>query len=209
MSYSEFTLASVKKAFQLTIIEKAGIFASLPAQKCSPYLAETLEYNTPLALASNTEKARSELIITPILLEARKQLSAFNFFSGVKFDIDETQGLNGFCDYIISGAEEKLFIAAPVLMMVEAKNENIMSGLGQCIAEMIAAQIFNKQENNLELPIYGTVTTGTNWQFLKLTAQCVEIDLSEYYLHDIGKILGFMAQSLPSAMITNLFNERK
>jgi hypothetical protein len=168
-----------------------------------------LEYNTPLALASNTEKARSELIITPILLEARKQLSAFNFFSGVKFDIDETQGLNGFCDYIISGAEEKLFIAAPVLMMVEAKNENIMSGLGQCIAEMIAAQIFNKQENNLELPIYGTVTTGTNWQFLKLTAQCVEIDLSEYYLHDIGKILGFMAQSLPSAMITNLFNERK
>lgn len=204
MSYSEFTLASVKKAFQLTIIEKAGLFSDLPSQACSQYLAEILEYNTPLALASNSEKARSELIITPILLEARKQLTQFNFFSGVKFDVDETQGLNGFCDYIISHAEEKLFIAAPIMMLVEAKNENIMSGLGQCIAEMIAAQLFNTKENNPTESIYGAVTTGTNWQFLRLTNTSVEIDLNEYYLRDIEKILGFFAQSIKTTVITNL-----
>lgn len=196
MAYSEFTLASVKKTFQLTIIEKAGLFSAIEPLPCSAYLAETLEYNIPFALASNTEKARSELIISPILLEISKRYPKFNFFSGVKFDIDEAQGLSGFCDYIISDAEEKLFISAPVLMLVEAKNENIFNGLGQCIAEMFAAQLFNAKENNSSIPVYGIVTTGTNWKFLKLHNQCVEIDLNEYYLSDIDKILGFIAHSL-------------
>lgn len=195
MSYSEFTLSSVKKTFQLTTIEKAGLFAK-NTLTCSEHLAETLKYNTPLALASNSEKARSELIITPILLEVRKQQTQFNFFSGIKFDVDEAQGLNGFCDYIISHAEEKLFIAAPVIMLVEAKNENIMNGLGQCIAEMVAAQLFNQREENQTKSIYGIVTTGTNWQFLKLTDNCVEIDLNEYYLSDIEQILGFISYSV-------------
>ncbi len=197
MPYSEFTLASVKKTFQLVMIEKAGLFATTKLI-CSDYLTETLNYNTPLALASNSEKARSELIITPILLDVSKQLIQFKFFSGIKFDVDETQGLNGFCDYIISHAEEKLFITAPVIMLVEAKNENIMSGLGQCIAEMVAAQLFNTQENNKVESIYGIVTTGTNWKFLKLTDKCVEIDLNEYYLSDIDKILGFISHSINS-----------
>jgi hypothetical protein len=100
--------------------------------------------------------------------------------------------LAGFCDFIISRSEEMLFITAPVVMLVEAKNDNIKSGLGQCIAEMIAAQIFNNQENNAITSIFGVVTTGTNWQFLKLTDKTVEIDLTEYYLHDIEKIIGFL-----------------
>jgi hypothetical protein len=34
MSYSEFTLDKVRKAFDLTIIDKVNIFASIPEIKC-------------------------------------------------------------------------------------------------------------------------------------------------------------------------------
>lgn len=198
MAYSDFSsLAKVKKAFDLVIDEKSDIFVAVPALKPSEFLAETLRYNLPLALASNSEKARSELLIMPILLEVRKQLNGcFSLFSGVDFTVDETQGLNGYCDYILSDGQEQLFIAAPALMLVEAKNENLKGGLGQCLAEMVAAQIFNQREGNTIPTIYGAVTTGTNWLFLRLTGQTVEIDLTEYYLVQIDQILGILASGI-------------
>jgi hypothetical protein len=198
MAYSDFTsLIKVKKAFDLIIAEKSGIFAEVPAIKSSEFLTETLRYNVPLALASNSEKARSELIIMPVLLEVRRQSnSRFSLFSGVDFTVDESKGLNGYCDYIFSSAQEQLFIAAPAMMLVEAKNENLKGGLGQCIAEMVAAQIFNEREGNLAPAIYGAVTSGTNWMFLRLAGQTVEIDLNEYYLVQIDQILGILASGV-------------
>jgi hypothetical protein len=193
MSYRQFTLATVKKTFDLTTSEEANIFANIPILKCSDYLADTLQYNIPLALGSNTEKARSEMIIAPILIEIRKQLNAsFNLFSGVEFEVESKQGLTGYCDFILSRSPEKLFVATPVIMLVEAKNENIKGGLGQCVAEMVAAQIFNQREQNPITTIYGVVTTGTIWKFLRLTDHQVEIDLTEYYLSEIDQILGIL-----------------
>ncbi|MCK5522382.1 MAG: hypothetical protein KAI83_04535 [Thiomargarita sp.] len=197
MSYSQFTLATVKKTFNLTTSEETDIFANISKIQCSEYLAEMLQYNVPLALASNTEKARSEMIITPILIEVRKQLNAgFNLFSGIEFDVESEKGLTGYCDFILSHSPEKLFVAAPVIMLVEAKNENIKGGLGQCIAEMIAAQIFNEREGNEISTIYGAVTIGTIWQFLKLTDKGIEIDLNEYYLTEIDQILGILVNAI-------------
>lgn len=194
MSYSEFTLDKVRKAFDLTIIDKVDIFASIPEIECSALLTEVLRENVPLALASNTEKSRSEMIITPILIAARKYLNnQISLFSGIDFTVDTAQGLNGNCDFIISRSPELLILNAPVVTIVEAKKENINAGLGQCVAEMIAARIFNQREGNDISTIYGTVTTGTNWKFLKLINQVVEIDLTDYYINNIGKILGILS----------------
>lgn len=194
MSYSEFTLDKVRKAFDLTIIDKVDIFASIPEIECSALLTEVLRENVPLALASNTEKSRSEMIITPILIAARKYLNnQISLFSGIDFTVDTAQGLNGNCDFIISRSPELLILNAPVITVVEAKKENINAGLGQCVAEMIAARIFNQREGNDISTIYGTVTTGTNWKFLKLINQVVEIDLTDYYINNIGKILGILS----------------
>jgi len=199
MSYRQFTLATVKKNFDLTTSEEANMFAEVPAIKCSDLLAETLQYNVPLALASNTEKARSEMIISPILIEIRKQLKAcFNLFSGVEFDVAPEKGLTGYCDFILSRSLEKLFVAAPVVMLVEAKNENLQNGLGQCIAEMVAAQLFNQQEQNPITTIYGVITTGSIWKFLRLTNRQVEIDLNEYYLSEIDRIWGILSAGIQS-----------
>ncbi len=80
--------------------------------------------------------------------------------------------------------------------MVEAKNDNIKSGLGQCVAEMSAAKLFNEREENRISIIYGAVTTGDHWKFLKLKTQTVYIDLKEYYINDAGKILAILLNAI-------------
>lgn len=199
MAYSDFSLAKVSKTFELKVLDRLNMFSDIPELESSSFLEETLLYTVPLAISSNTEKARSEMIIAPILIELRKQLnSEISFFSGIDFTIDAEKGLNGNCDFLISRSPELLIVTAPVVIIVEAKKENINGGLGQCVAEMLAARIFNEREGNQISTIYGAVTSGTNWRFLKLKEQVIEIDLTEYYLRDVNKILGILASVINS-----------
>lgn len=202
MAYSDFRIATVKQRFQLIIDEDVDLFSQVPSVPVSAWLTETLQETLSLALAINTEKVRSELLIAPILVELRKQTGrTTSLFSGVDFSVDEAQGLNGVCDYIISRSPEQLFISAPVLIIFEAKNENIKGGFPQCIAAMIAAQRFNERENNSIPVIHGVVTTGTNWRFLQLEANTVKIDDREYYIDNVERIMGILTSitSLPVA----------
>ncbi|NET01216.1 MAG: hypothetical protein F6K61_11710 [Sphaerospermopsis sp. SIO1G1] len=199
MSYSDFTLETVKKNLHLNIATRDNIFAEVKPLSVSDYLQQTLDYNVPFALASNTEKSRSEMIIAPILLELTKnQSQEISLFSGVEFNIDSSQGLSGNCDFIISRSPEFLLINAPVIIIVEAKKENIKGGLGQCIAEMYAAKLFNEREENEIKEIYGVVTTGEIWKFLKLSDAKLQIDLAEYFLNDIAKIMGILTSAVNS-----------
>jgi hypothetical protein len=194
MSYSEFTLESVQIAFDLTIAERANLLDDTAIAKSSEFLKELLKEFAPLALAMNTEKARSELIIAPILVEVRKKyLDKASLFSGVELNIDRNSGLNGICDFLLSRSPSQLMLKAPVVVVVEAKKENINGALGQCIAEMWAAKLFNQQHQN-DIPIiYGAATTGNDWKFLRLCDRFVEIDLTEYQLSNIDKILGILS----------------
>ncbi len=162
MSYSDFTLTKAKQEFGLTTLEKRDIFADVLELASSSLLAEILNYNLPIALGSNSEKARSEMIIAPILVDLRRQLNEqINLFSGVDFTVDETKGLNGVCDFIITKSPEILIVTAPVITIIEAKKENINAGLGQCAAAMVASQIFNQRSESEIKTIYGAVTTGS------------------------------------------------
>ena len=202
MPYSDFSLEKVKRTFQLTTSETVDLFGDVPELQCSALLTEILRYNVPLALASNSEKARSEMIISPILIDLRRQLKErINLFSGIDFDVDSERGLNGICDFIISYSPEILFVSAPVITLVEAKKENITAGLGQCVAEMLAARIFNERTGNEVSTIYGAVTTGSIWKFMKLEGSVISIDLTEYYLKDVNKILGILAMGAVSQSI--------
>lgn len=197
MSYRDFTLETVKKNLHLNISSREDIFSEVAPLPVSEYLQETLAYNVPFALASNTEKSRSEMIITPILLELTKKFAnQISLFSGVEFNIEPSQGLNGNCDFLISLSPEFLLINTPVIMVVEAKKENIKGGLGECIAQMYAARLFNEREGNEITEIYGVVTTGEIWKFLRLSGELVQIDLAEYFLNDVNKILGILASGV-------------
>ncbi len=199
MSYSQFTLETVEQVFGLSIIEKLDIFATVSEVSISNFLTQCLQYNTPLALEIATEKARSEMIITPILIELKQQFeSKISLFSGREFNVDSQQRLIGYCDFLISKSPSQLLIKSPIAVIVKAKNDNIQSGLGQCIAEMVAAQIFNQRQNNSHPTIYGSVTTGTNWKFMRLLDTIVEIDPNEYFLNHIGKLMGILRSFIES-----------
>lgn len=194
MSYRDFTIQQIQKDFQLKILHIPGLFDQMTAKPISAHLTETLRENVPLALSINTEKARSELIIAPILVELRKQFDhRISLFSGVEFNVDKDQGLNGYCDFIVSLSPEQLFLQTPILSLVEAKNENIMSGLGQCMAEMVAAKLYNEQEGHDKHHVYGVVTSGNLWKFLKLKDQVVSFDLDDYGIKEVGKIIGILS----------------
>uniref|UniRef100_UPI004055E3D5 hypothetical protein n=1 Tax=Candidatus Electronema sp. TaxID=2698783 RepID=UPI004055E3D5 len=197
MAYSDFTLKKVKAEFQLKTVESVSLFDEVPEAEISSYLAATLARNVQLALSINTEKARSELIIINILVEAKEMLAeSISLFSGIDFTVDRERGLSGFCDYILSQSAEQLYLDVPVMAVVEAKNEDIIAGLGQCIAEMYAAKLYNEKENRHLPCIYGAVTTGDEWKFLKLAEDTVFIDKPSYYISSIGKIMGILAHML-------------
>ena len=191
MAYSDFDLKTVQDCFQLELVEDRDLFSHLDPVKLSDLLATLLRQNVPLALAMNTEKARSELIIINLLLELKRH-HPISLFSGLDFNVDRNQGLNGFCDFIISQSTEQFFLKAPVITAVEAKNENIVAGLGQCLAEMVAARLFNEQAQNEIETIYGVVTTGQVWKFLKLQDNLASIDREDYYIKEPQKIAGIL-----------------
>ncbi len=111
-------------------------------------------------------------------------------FSGTDFSIDVESGLNGICDFLLTRSSNELIIEAPAIILIEAKKGELNAGWGQCAAEMVAAQKFNRAGGQEVSTIYGSVTTGTQWQFLKLTGQDLTIDVTEYSLNPIDRILG-------------------
>ena len=194
MAYSNFTLESVVTTFQLKKVESVGIFAEMEPMVPSDHLTTSLSLNVPLAIAIGTEKARSELIVADILVELREHFDRhISLFSGIDFSVDIESGLTGVCDFLISLSPTQFFLEAPIITLVEAKNAETKLGLGQCVAEMVAAQRFNHEKENNISSIYGATTTGTEWQFLKLEGQKLHIDMTDYQIAQCDKILDILS----------------
>lgn len=197
MAYSDFSLEGAVQTFELKYSEVADLFGKEPNLECSQLLAETLKRSVPLGLASNTQKSRAEMITAPILIELREQLqNRISLFSGIDFNVDSEKGLDGSCDFLIGNSSGLLLVVAPVIIIVEAKPENLNSELGQCVAEMLVATIFNERQGNDISAIYGAVTSGITWKFIQLKNQEIEIDLTQYYLTEVNKILGILASAI-------------
>jgi hypothetical protein len=193
MAYSDFTLARVKAEFGVTVVEGVDLFVGVEPIEASAYLKEGLKRCERFVTLVNTEKVRSEFLIAPVLGEVLEQSNqAASLFSGTEFNVESDKGLVGFCDFILSQSAEQVDIIAPVVTIVEAKNESIRSGLGQCIAEMVAAQLFNQQRGKPISKVYGAVTTGSLWRFITLEETVAHIDKPEYFIGDIDRILGIL-----------------
>ena len=204
MPYADFTLDAVRRTFSITIRQQL-LFPNLVTHIVPDWLHVTLEKGLPIALGS--EKARSEFIIAPILLTVRDEnQNRIAIYSGQRLDSDPSVGLVGECDFILTNAPALPIIQAPIISIVEAKKNDIESGLGQCAAQMVGAQRVNQREGTGIDTVYGCVTTGETWQFLRLAATTLTIDSERYYINELGRILAvlqtivdFYPQMVPSA----------
>ena len=195
MPFNDFTIGKIQEDFGLEFIEDQDLFSQIKEIEISSILIEELEFKVPIALAINTEKARSELIISDILIEVKRILkNRISLFSGINFDVDREKNLTGYCDFIISKSPEQFFLKSPIITIVEAKNEKIPLGIGQCIAEMIGAKLFNEKSSNPIKTIYGAVTTGNIWKFLKYEDKNIYVDKKEYHINFPGKIVGILVE---------------
>ncbi len=194
MAYSEFTLETAQKTFQLDTVRSLGLFSEIEPVEPSTYLTMGLARKASLATAIGTEKARSELIVVDVLVDLLEHFDhSISLFSGIDFSVDAEKGLTGVCDFLVSLSPEQFYLESPIIVLVEAKNLDLKLGIGQCVAEMLAAQRFNAEREN-DIPcIYGASTTGIDWQFLKLEKKRLHIDMSTYTIERCDRILGILS----------------
>jgi hypothetical protein len=193
MAFSDFDLRTAVHKFGLTEDQSTDLFVDVEPLEPSDFLRGWLNELAPIALGINSEQSRREYITSPVLVEAMRRAGTIvHVLPGVTLDVDKEKGLAGFCDYLMARSPQIYYVQAPILAVVEAKKEDLIAGLGQCAAEMVAIQLFNERDGTPLPAVFGCVTSGSNWRFLKLEGSRLFIDRVEYYLHDLAKILGIL-----------------
>lgn len=193
MAYNQFTLQKAITDFGLTVDTVPDLFPGVSLCMASSGLRAQLQRSTGWATLVNTEAARTQFLVSPLLHEFWER-SAYQvaMYAGTRFDVEEAAGLVGVCDFVLGYPPQLNFIAAPILMIVEAKNENIWGGVGQCAAELVAAQRFNATHNPEIRTVYGASTDGSEWRFLRLCGQKLDIDFRTRMVADPDTILGIL-----------------
>lgn len=186
-SYSDYTLGDLRSFCGIDNSKQS--FDLLQKQVVpTDWLIQTLQRNRTQPI--NTEKARSELLIMPVIIEwLTNNPMRLQCFSGNTFNVDASKALKGRCDFLFT-KHFSMDIVAPVVAMFEAKDDNVDNWYGQCGAEMYAARLFNERDNQPYHIIYGAVTDGFEWVFLRLEDQMLYIDTNRYYLNALPDLLG-------------------
>ncbi len=198
MAFRDFTFPQVQHDLGLTVHD-ADLFSAVPPVTVRDEFVTFLRDGIDLAVANATEKAKSEFIIAPVLLELRRVVGArFALFSGQEWNAAPDRGLNGYCDFLLTKSSSQYILGSPFIAVVEAKNDLILNGLGQCIAAMFAAQLVNQQSGAPITTVHGVVSTGTAWKFLRLRGNDLTIDIPEYYIDNLPKIMGILKQIVES-----------
>jgi hypothetical protein len=199
MPYHKFTLDKVKHDFNLELNQQ-HLFPDVLEYPLDNTFIQFLRKGIDLANPIGTEKAKSEFIVAPLLLELKSLFyEKISLFSGTELNVDKKRGLNGVCDFIIAKENQQYLLENPIITLVEAKNDNIGYGLGQCIAEMYAASLYNQQKQNAIQVVYGIVTTGNEWKFLKLQENTVTIDSKDYFISELTKLFGILVYIIENA----------
>ncbi len=199
MAYSDYTTLH-KLQRELDIMHKRRkLFTDIapvqPSAKLTEDLQEARDY-----YSLTTEKAKSEFLIVPILREIRRShIEQVGLFSGVNLEASSA-GLSGFCDFILSRVPDTVELTAPIFCLVEAKNRTLEEGFAQCAAEMYAAILFNEQTQDSTPFMYGCVTNGYEWCFLRMENKIVQIDAERFFLNDLKEILGIFQLIIDSSV---------
>ena len=188
MAYSDFTLFDLRQQFGAHFRAET-LFPNVAPIEPSDWLKQALKMGEGIGF--NSEKSRSERLVTPVLLElCERNNRSFSIYSGMNLDVDPARGLRGECDFIFSYSRIQDFVTAPVFCIAEAKKQDLELGTLQCAAQLIAARRLNEFEGNPTQPLYGCSTTGVEWRFLKYEGTDFILDENRYYLAQLPALLG-------------------
>lgn len=195
MAYNDFTLESAEARFGLVTVP-GDLFPSLTSLPVPQWIRDLLARGQSVA-ALVSEKARSEFIVTPVLLACRDLVSGdLSIYSGQRLDVDAELGLVGECEYILALTPPVPRLRAPLVTVLEAKRGDIEMGLGQCVAQMVGARLFNEHAGSPVRPVFEVVTTGEAWQFLKLEGATVTLHRERLFIAGVGGVLAALQSAL-------------
>ncbi len=190
MAYKKYTGSEITDLLGLQL-QTAELFENhkIPTKQPSILLTSYLDRVREMALT--TEKSVSEYLVSPILTEIKVDNKIhITLFSGEQLNVDRKRNLNGEIDFFFAKTTHALAKKAPILCIVEAKIGLIDTGIPQAAAQLYAARLKNEQEGSNIRIIYGAVTDGKTWRFLKLEDQILYTDLSILYLDNLPLLLG-------------------
>lgn len=207
MAFRDFVYPAVIDRLGLTA-HTADLSAGASPVPMRPEFAALFDECLAIAVADLgvcTEKARSEFLIAPVLVELRRAMDRrFSVFSGMELNVNRGRGLNGACDYILTKGDNQHLREAPIIGILEAKNEDYCNqGLGQCVAAMFAAQLRNKSAGWAVARVFGACTTGRAWQFLSLEGTALTTDWTPYRTNDLGRVLGILKHRVERTLEAN------
>ena len=190
MTYKDFTLEELATRFGVTN-RIAHFFPEISLIEPSATLKDALEEARSQPVRS--EKARSEWLVMPVLFELRKRNNRFfNIHSGEYLNVDREAGLYGEVDFMLGKNTGSYVIDTPIFSLVEAKKQDIDFGINQCAAQMVGAMKFNAVHGHQLPVIYGCVTTGDTWAFLRLSENLLEIDPTLHSISSPNLVLGIL-----------------
>ena len=193
MAFSDFkSMAQVQEKYRIKYAEENFIeYADLLP---TPVFLAEFEFNRQNIDVFSSEASRCENVIYPVLREVFKSFTdRYALWSHKALIYDEQ--LNGTPDYLISTKSElgKTVLGLPIVVAVEAKQNNFTEGWGQCLAEMVAAQ---KLSGDSYAPVYGIVTDGEAWQFGKLVDRIFTKQRTRLTIDDLAQLFGAIAYLL-------------
>ncbi len=185
-TYSQVTFEILRDELKLAFEQRLFVPTGLPAPPLPEWLSTFLSMARASATVGKSEKSISEGIIAPLLYAVRQaNISKISLFSGEPLYYDD---LGGVCDFIIAAQPNAFLPDSPIVILVEAKKMDLLGGIPQCLAEMRTAQRLNERAGRPG-PVFGCVTIGTEWIFLKLEADQALLDPTIFFASELPQVL--------------------
>jgi hypothetical protein len=198
MAYKDFKLIDLERNFGISSDFKY-LFQKSEVKQIEPSFLLKSNLEDAELVPLTTEKALSERVIAPVLAEVkRNNRTKIQLFSGEIINANSKEGLNGEIDFIFTRRPNVPEPQAPIISVTEAKIGKLDKAIPQAAAQMIGARIFNQKNEEPISIIYGTITDGNTWRFMKLEDQIIWIDHAKYSLAEMPILLGIFQEIVDS-----------
>ena len=191
MAYRDFKMDDLERKFGVQevgtdLYDVSKIIPIEPSDKLNADILEARHINL------STEKAVSERLVAPVLVEIKKRNMDFQIFSGETILGDKKLGLNGEIDFVFTKLPITTKPKTPIFCVTESKLGKVPEAFAQATAQMLGVRLFNKNHNFPIETIHAIVTDGRTWRILKLEGSTVFIDQTDFSTDKMPILLGVL-----------------